>query len=284
MDRNEDDHFVFRHLFPQKEEADMETPRQAAWMPATELSQSIIKGVKNDFYCPKKYFVYEVLKTYPKEETESMVKGQLFEYLALGSVNREGNIPEMKRNKNGSLTADEQRIREQAQRFPELIDAHGIVLEQTNVRLSHVYSDQIVLTGIADALGTYQGKPYVFDLKLTGNIHSTWGEFGWGNYWNMDHTQAYMYPYILQQVLAREYGFMYLVFDYKPEPDYLFIDMEQEPLRKLELHESIRVAHEKLLYFRDTGYPPVGSFAECRSCKVEDCTSRVKVKPIEKFK
>lgn len=251
-------------------------------LPRVTLSQSIIKKLQEPEFCAAKYKAYNIDQLFQPQTTGAQLKGQYFEYRALGSPDRHGNIPELPKLRNGKMSADEDRIIQQAIKFKEILLGYGMTVVEKNIPVTYEYNELLTLTGIIDCLIYYQGEPVILDLKLTANINSTWGKFGWGNYWNMNHLQAYLYMDLLQKLTGRQYRFMYAVFDYKPNPEYKFIEIENSNLHQLEVSEQIREAYEKLAGFYQSGFKPTPSYDECKDCQAV-CPVRQLVKTIETF-
>ncbi len=265
------------------------------------LSQSTIKRLtdENSTFCPRRYFVYEIEGQFKQESSEAQIKGQLFEYLALGNKNKEGFIPRLPqlktRNKDGDMkSADEKRIEIQAQRFVDNMPEYGIEVINREVYVEMPYeihdadtgeTDTILLHGTIDAVIDYEGRPYLMDLKMTSSLKNTFGPYAWGNYWQMNHIQAYIYTYIMYHLdpEKRTYGWVYYVADLTPEEDYKLIEIKITNVRIAEMKEGIRQAWKKYRDFEAQGFAPAGDFHECKTCQVMDCSGRKTVRDPEVF-
>lgn len=252
--------------------------------PRLVLSQSLIKKLDDDYLCPRYYYLYHQSGTYKEPSSESMVKGQRFEYLAVGSKNREGQVPEMPRLKSSQKSTDEQRIEQQADVFKEVIKHYGMQLllpegqDNPSVALSHEYGEDVLLTGIFDALINWNGAPAIMDLKLTASLVSRWGpngKPGWGDFFNMDHIQAYLYIYLAEKIFKRKMRFVYALFEYGPDPKFKFIEIKDSPLRRAEMLRRVDDARQKLLDFAEADYPRQGHYLQCVKCAEKDtCPAR----------
>lgn len=252
------------------------------------LSQSIIKSITSGGFCGKQYKAIHIDGLVRQPSTEAQVKGQRFEYLALGSLNREGLVPELPRLKSGKQSSDELRIESQADRFKSNLHHYGITILERNLYIETSYENPstgeiLSLHGTVDALVDYKGAPYVLDLKLTENLHSTFGRFAWGNWWQMDHLQAYLYCHILKKVTSHEFGFLYYVADLTPAENYALREVKITGERLLEMHEAIRIAAGKLNGFISGGFTASPDYDTCKECPLEECSARIRVKPIEVF-
>lgn len=250
-----------------------------------QLSQSRIKALTDEQVCPKRYYHTEITGEFENPPSLSMLKGQLFEWLALGSRNRAGQVPVLPRNRNGRPTADELRIREQAAEFKRLMPLYKIEILDKRVPITvplRMTKDgtRVDLSGLLDVLVAYQNRPYILDLKLAANCYATWGDFCWGEFWRMDHLQASAYTEMLQLATGHNVGFLYAVFDYKPQPDHQLIDVPYSPLRRAELYTRLQQAIDNYRYFDARGWEAVPSWAKCQNCPVVDCTQRTRVKQV----
>lgn len=252
------------------------------------FSQSKIKQLNGPNLCPRKFKLSTMEEKYPSLPSESMIKGQLFEWLALESPNREGQIPKLKKKNNGQPTADEVRIVQQAQLAKKLIPMLGMTPVSNRVAAMIDLDDPgpISISVLLDLLvwyqpkGAAQARPYIVDTKLTANINSTFGDFCWGTPWNMDHTQAYIYMNVMSQLLGQPVGFIYLVFDYKTNPDYTVIEMADSAVNQSQVREALRRAYDTLMRMDAAGYPPVPSYEACRTCTIPGCSLRTGVKEV----
>ena len=256
------------------------------------LSQSLIKKLDDDYLCPRYYYLYHLSGAYREPSSEAMVKGQRFEYLAVNSRNREGEIPEIPKLKNGQKSTDELRIEAQAEVFKEVLPHYGmsIVLPegQDNPSASISYRlDDVNLTGILDAVILWNGVPAIMDLKLTASLVSRWGpngKPGWGDYFNMDHIQAYLYMFLVEKIFKRKMRFVYALFEYGPDPKFKFLEIKDSPLRRQEMLRRVEDAKEKLRAFAAQQYPRQGHYLQCVKCVERDtCPARKLVPEIETF-
>ena len=261
--------------------------------PRIVLSQSIIKRLDDDTLCPRYYYLYYLAEQYKEPTSESMVKGQRFEYLAVGSKNREGHIPEIPKLKNGSKSTDELRIEQQAEVFKQVLPHYNMQLllpegqDNPSVTLSYEHGKQVLLTGIYDALVSWNGVPAILDLKLTASLVSRWGpngKAGWGDYFNMDHLQAYLYIYLAERIFKRKMKFVYAVFEYGPDPKFKFIEIKDNSMRRDEMLRRVEDARDKVRAWEAANFPRQGHYQQCAKCaEKETCPARRLVPEMETF-
>lgn len=262
------------------------------------MSQSRIKRINDELFCPLKFLKCDVLKEYQEIPTESMKRGQLFEYLAFGSLNREGQVPVLTKTSRGKMTAEEKRIILQASEMKRVLALNGITVLATCVPLTVEWKPKLWLTMLFDAFvywdrsrdpdpeNNQRSGYYVFDAKLTANIHSSYGRYCWGTPWNMDHLQSHVYREGAQRVLTshgrrREIGFVYGVFDYSTRMEHKLVEIRPSANNAAETSEQIRKATGRLEDANDEDWPAVPHFHQCKTCPVPDCTRRVSVPAVQ---
>jgi len=98
----------------------------------------------------------------------------------------------------------------------------------------------------------------------------------------MDHTQAYMYMFLWEKIHGKRLPFYYLVFDYKPTPEYKIIKKLFGKLEEFELQESIRKTVEKIYLHEGRGYFTNPSHLNCKNCPLQtQCTDFTRAKKIQ---
>lgn len=246
--------------------------------PIRDLNQSTIKHVLSPDFCPAKYKAYDLDKLFDRT-SESMVRGQYFEYIALGTRNREGNIPELPLLKNGKKSTAQIRIEEQAEKFWEVINQEEIRIISTDqtLRCWHTLQDGrvILVHGTLDIVGIRKGRPVILDLKLTQDVTSTFGKFGWGDPDNVDQLQGHLYKFLMKQITGVQYDFCYFVFDYKPKPEHRIIPVVTGLGDVQDMNNRIEQAVMSLERIEKEEYPSVPNLEACRKCEV-DCGVRMK--------
>jgi hypothetical protein len=216
------------------------------------------KGNRRDI-CPLRKYGERVSKEFPFIATESMNKGNFFETLCIGSNADGGGVYDLPKSKvNGTMTLDERRIRDQAEVFKMLVDRHGMMVvkegpsKNTQVKacvewtvVSHE-DIKVFIHCTADLVSPlsfpgYEKDMCVIDLKLTKDMNSTFGEYGWGDMSRIDIFQAQLYSIVYQLPFA------YLIFDYKKNPEHKI-----EPVNMNPNHEDPMMANEARLRIQET--------------------------------
>lgn len=239
------------------------------------LTQSLIKELLNEQSCAlktKMKYIDNSLKDYP---TEAMTKGVFFEYLCLGNANKSGEIiMDLPRKKNGEKTVDQQRIESQVQVFGDFCKQHEVIIHERGIDIcvDHPEIEGVELKGTLDMIGeinlddSINNTMFIGDLKLTGDIHNTEGDFGWGNPEKMDLLQAIFYSYIFKLETGETADFLYAVFDYKPTPEYKVLKVKMTALRIAEMKESIRKASSLIDMYEESEWPMKKAFKNCNTC------------------
>jgi len=155
------------------------------------LSQSKIKGfwsVVNGEACPKAYkesLYRKDISIY--KESESMIKGQVFEYLATGQKNYNGNIPDLSvlETKTGKETAFSIQVNSQVETWKNFARSNGL----KRIKTGHVEkfsNEKFSIACTTDLVCQMNGKDVVFDLKLSDPS----GKFGLAKWADNELTKA----------------------------------------------------------------------------------------------
>lgn len=243
------------------------------------INQSLIKRTAKR-YCPKKVRA-ELDGLSKRTASEAMIKGQYFEYLLFGTKNREGRIPVLEPKKNGEKKIDQIRIESQVKKFPEILRKYGIEVFGTDRTFSH-FMFGTDTHGTWDAYGLIKRIPLIIDIKLTQNVDNDFGDFSWGDFGSMDKIQAEMYMEAGRRMDRLPYDFLFMVFDYQPEPQYRLFHVPYTPNVHLQVQERIEETISKIQYHNAHGWEAVGHIDECRDCPfMLDCpnfTTKKKVR------
>lgn len=254
------------------------------------ITQSLIKAMKFDTYCPKQVLEVYITKSVKSIPSLAMLKGSFFEHLCLdaGHAHDDEAITDLPRLKTGAKSVDQQRIETQAEEFKKMVVERPITIEQKQVHIAIDYDKDYSIEGTIDFIGHIDSEISlsIFDLKLTGSIYHEHNYDGmapwsWSFPQNMDFTQVYQYWYLVNEKLGIDAKFFYLVYDYKPQSEMLIIQKKVERIHKMELIESIRKTIEKIDLHKATDWGYNASYINCKNCPLkESCTERVLQKPI----
>jgi hypothetical protein len=202
------------------------------------------KGSAVDFIqvCPSNFYITEILKYDRQLPSIYMQRGLYFETHVLGSSAGGQQTYDLPRMRNGEKFAEHRRIDEQILRFSMLKEKWGLkinpivdnkLLKNTQLLKNVIFEHpelkekypnlkiimkmelDLISPASFEAFGVeYDYDMLIIDLKLTGNINNTFGDFAWANYEALDHCQAQIYS------LFNDLPFAYLVFDHSKDLGY----------------------------------------------------------------
>lgn len=278
------------------------------------LSQSMIKEMFYKLapreYCPRSFFEKYILKKDCRVTTDPQRKGNYFESLLLG-----GDVPQIKgKGRSGEIPIDYARLQEQAKLGKqELINRLMFVHTgyNTQVRLRKHWKaenipEDVYIEGVLDLFPTLflidgELRVAIIDVKTTKDLNSTWGNFAWGNFEEMDWLQGIFYHALVRDIdwqlnsnLSKvtinliknfewtiqqdEIHFFFWVFNIKDPLENKFLEVKYDYDKHKYLTNSIHMAVHEMLYQQSRGYPerPGNHCLEC----LLDCTNRKLIKTV----
>ncbi len=271
------------------------------------ISKSLIRQLiyKGEPYpvCPSKVYHTLLLRDVVSPPSDSMIKGLYFESKCLG-VSDNGNvvIDLPRHKKTGAKLIDHDRIDQAVERFMQVMEDYGLIVEQNRVQRYHKrrwidsqcqWDIPIYLDGTLDLISPITTSGYFYpevtiDLKLTrdrdvvdtysnGLYHST----PWGNMDQADFTEAMIYRLIFGK------PFVYMVFDYKANNagfrDIPVVTNVNDPdpkkaakasKRMTDLYRTISWIITSIMQWEVSGWPMTPIPKVCYSCPIEDCSLR----------
>ena len=287
------------------------------------INQSLIKKFYHNGnekeHCPQKELNAEFI------ETEPMTNGKYFETLLLGGSAKGDSVTDLRRkklskdqirqniiNKNegrplilGEKRIDQIRIEQQVEIAKMVAAKHQMSIFpgiNTQIKVSKRWEkdDDIILRGEFDLFPTgIYSKKYnkylmsLVDLKLTGDIDSTFGAYCYGVPKDLDPLQGLFYQYLVYDLdyelnphlvdlfpkhladKAREELHFYLwIFDYKKQQlGNRFIPVVYDKLQEAYLFESIRRTLSLIEKYNDIGWNTNPSSDLCSKCSLKDTCS-----------
>lgn len=275
------------------------------------ISQSLIKQMVSHGnvidHCPAYLYFVHITKQIKQDATDPMMLGNLFEHKALNMPGRAPSIRKDARTKKPLVST--QRVLIQAEVFKQdAIDLEIFVEPEFNTQVTIVkrweYDNRVILKGKLDLFPTTfkirNGLELnIIDMKLTGNIKNTFGNFGWGNPEAIDHLQGIMYWYLVRDVdyelndlyvpdnylkdiftkdvvdaiKEEAYSFRYMIYDYSKDMNKQIIKVEATKARIQEMHESIRKVVSMLEEYNTLEWPTYPHNG-CKKCPVLHCKDR----------
>jgi hypothetical protein len=126
-------------------------------------------------------------------------------------------------------------------------------------------------------------QPVIIDLKLTGNIHSEFGDFCWGLPHLMNKTQPLLYLKLDHTIPTFDVPakFMYWVFDKKTVPQMKPLEVSYSKLEDNEIDETIRMTFEKYCINVIYDWPEKPHFKVCEKCLLKStCKAYINDPPL----
>jgi hypothetical protein len=304
------------------------------------ISQSIIKlflhNGEEKQYCFRRIFLTKIVRSLPEQRTEPMMKGKYFETYCLGKSSG-GEIYDLPRKgltkkelaENavrkvekkplllGQKTLDHIRIDDQITRFKALANKNKVVIADYNVQVPIItrwdQDPDIFLSAELDIFPTTILLPdeeddnipklfaAIIDLKLTSDIHNTFGEYCYGSPEYLDLIQAKMYHYCVRKIdkdlnpgltelitesvqkLIDQNRILFLlwIFNYKGKVlEDKFIKVSWDCNKLAELNESIRKTIGCLEMGEKLDWPTNPEFHMCKSCPWTDCPDKIKIQTV----
>lgn len=182
-------------------------------------------------------------------------------------------VDDLPRIKGGNKSADHFRIDKQVDRFHQMFDppspawnGHtitGVQLELENdTQVSHI-----------DFATKYNGVTHLFDLKLTGDVEATHGDYSWGNVETMDLLQAPTYVDMWHEKYGEWPLFHYLVFDYSSKLGVLWVEVEVTEDAVYRKRSRFQEIETTIMEYMDK-WPEIPSPSSCKLCPL-NCSKRV---------
>ena len=222
--------------------------------------------------------------------SDAMELGNYFEYMATGSLPRDGHIPEpkivYKGKPNESISADYQRAIESAELFKNIIKHYQIEIIDTGR-----VATEDGMTGIMDIVAKWNDRVCIIDTKYSGLINDRWSDYGW----NLDmlperHNlmlQPVQYKILLSKELVCEpedIDFYFFVFSSKEVMDVKLIKVNVDELtiaNHLTTVEWVKTELEKPI---DKVFKAKPELKRCFECPIKDnCKFKVEVAHIDEI-
>lgn len=244
-------------------------------MKVKKISQSFLKDF-NEYMgkqlCGLK-FKAKHFDNYEFPTTEAMDLGNYFEYLATGSLPRNGKVPYPKLSYEGTsreaISAPFKRAIESAELFKKIQRHYGIKINDVGLKLESQYKN-----GILDIWGEMSGRPCIIDLKYSGLIDDKWSETGWDieslHYKEKLLVQAVQYKMLVKENYGLNYSdfdFYFMVFSSKEVHNVKFIRVNIDE-DAFDIHEN----HVESIFKQvnamniDKDFIPYPTVKECFDC------------------
>jgi hypothetical protein len=291
-----------------------------------KVSQSLLKGLldlRNGDECGlifKAKYIDGRFDLFPPSDVQNL--GAWFEYMATGSIPKNGAVPKaeyMKRGKDDSgnprLLTEYETMKLHVATFKKTMEHYGFEIIRVGEDIKTLYPNsvekfgfEVWLTGTLDiraratkdvytidenrrkTLVAKSGQIIIIDLKSTGLLdgNSKFSEYSW--FLNsLDNkvklvTQPIHYKYIELIKTGEEPPFLFMLYNTKNPNDARIIDFRVDETAFTEHEAFIDSGVQNLIYHKERGYRPKPSLAECSECPLKDtCEYKATKPPITVF-
>jgi hypothetical protein len=235
-----------------------------------------------------------------RENSQPQEFGHYFEYLATGSLPKDGKIPKHKVYKNGArkgqMTDGYQRAALQAQYFKEILRTYKITLLHKGITLTHgEFEGTLDLIASFPELWRLNGMELpennpkgivIIDLKYSGLLDDRKNPLGWElksfPYKLSPKIQSIHYTWLYEKNFGFFPPFMFWVFDSQKERRARIINANLNPNEIIQHGQIIHDANEyyKKLVNEDS-FEPKPEYERCLNCSFKDsCSFKYNVPPV----
>jgi hypothetical protein len=224
---------------------------------------------------------------YPRISSEVMELGNFFEFMATGSLPRDGHIPVAKvvykDTPKQKLDDKFQRAIDSAVFFKKIIQSYDIEIKETGK-----VSTQDGMTGIMDIYADWNGRHTIIDTKYSGLLYDRWSEMGWELDSLPEKHGLMLQPVQYKILLSLELGipvedidFYFFVFSSTNPNDAKIIKVVNDEAT-IEQHKlAITYVKKELEKPIDKVFKAKPELLRCHDCAIKDnCDFKIEIPPI----
>lgn len=217
----------------------------------------------------KAKYIDKIVETAP---SDTMKEGIYFEYLATGSLPRNGIVPQPEKTYKGDLKESYARIVKASEFFKQIIKHYKIKI----LKVGYVISTED-MTGIIDIWAEWNGEKCIIDLKYSGLLDDKWNELGWETE-SLPHKDSLMIQGVHYKLLAKEslgldVPFYYFVFNSKDPADMKIIRQNVDPDKFFFHKENVLKMKAAIKRDIEKGFKAYPDYRVCKDCPLnETCT------------
>lgn len=285
-----------------------------------KITQSLLKSLikyRNGEECGiifKAKYIDNRYDLFPPSDAQNL--GAWFEYMATGSVPKNGETPKaeyLKRGKdengNPQLATDYRLMKVHVDNFKKTMNAYGFEMisvgEDITTEYPNKFGADVILKGTLDirAMATkdiysyYQnekvlvakkGEDVIIDLKTTGLLDDKYNDYGWqlDNLHNKINlvTQPIHYKFIELCNTGKNIPFIFMLFNSRNENDVRIIDFRIDDSAYEEHKSFIDSGIQNMIFFMKRGFKATPSLAKCSDCPLaNDCKFKASISPISVY-
>jgi hypothetical protein len=254
------------------------------------ISQSFLKEFnkyKLGLTCGLQVKAKYIDNNYPRETSEVMELGNFFEFMATGSLPRDGHIPVAgvvyKGTAKQRLDDKYQRAMDSALFFKKIVEFYGIEIKETGKVIT-----QDGMTGILDISAEWNGRVSIIDTKYSGLLYDRWNELGWDIDSLPDKHNLMLQPVQYKILMSLELGipvedidFYFFVFSSTNPNDAKIIKVVNDETTIEQHHLAISYVKRELAKPVDVIFKAKPELLRCLDCALkENCDFRIEVPPI----
>ncbi len=222
--------------------------------------------------------------------SDAMELGNFFEYMATGSLPRDGHTPEpkivYKGKANESISSDYQKAIDSAELFKKTIEHYAIEIIDTGRVCT-----QDGMTGIMDIVAKWNDRVCIIDTKYSGLINDKWSDYGWNLDMLPERHNLMLQPVQYKILLSKELGcepddidFYFFVFSSKEVMDVKLIKVNVDELTIANHLTTVEWVKSELQKPIDKVFKAKPELKRCFECTIKDnCKFKVEVPHIDEI-
>jgi hypothetical protein len=224
---------------------------------------------------------------YPRTSSEAMDLGCFFEFMATGSLPRDGEIPVAKvvykDTPKQRLDDKFQRAMDSSLFFKKIIQHYGIEIKETGKVVT-----QDGMTGILDIYAEWNERHCIIDTKYSGLLYDRWNEMGWEINSLPEKHNLMLQPVQYKILMSLELGipvedidFYFFVFSSTNPNDAKIIKVVNDEATIEQHRLAIKYVKKELEKPVDILFKAKPELLRCLDCGIkENCAYRIEVPPI----
>lgn len=222
--------------------------------------------------------------------SKAMELGNFFEFMATGSLPRDGHIPQAdivyKGTARESVSTDYQRATQSAELFKKIVAHYGIEIIDTGRVVT-----QDGMTGIMDIVGTFNDRVAIIDTKFSGLLDDRWNELGWDLDSLPEKHNLMLQPVHYKILLSKELecepddiDFYFFVFSSKEVMDVKLIKVNVEETTIANHLATVEWVKTELQKPIEKLFKAIPNLKRCFDCPIaENCPSKAEIPTINEI-
>lgn len=219
--------------------------------------------------------------------SKAMELGNFFEFMATGSLPRDGHIPKAdivyKGTARESVSTDYQRATQSAELFKKVVAHYGIEIIDTGRVVT-----QDGMTGIMDIVGTWNDRVVIIDTKYSGLLDDKWNELGWNLDSLPEKHNLMLQPVHYKILLSKELGcepdnidFYFFIFSSKDVMDVKIIKVNVEETTYANHLATVEWVKNELKKPIKSLFKAIPLLKRCFDCPIaKNCPSKAEIPTI----